>query len=83
RIFNPERQAEQYDPQGDYRRRWLAGFDGASYPEAEVWLQSIPPARPAASAASGARFSDAIRKRESNCGSQSSITTRSSTLGQR
>ncbi|WP_062563575.1 cryptochrome/photolyase family protein [Paracoccus aminovorans] len=44
RIFNPERQAEQYDPQGDYRRRWLAGFDGASYPEAEVWLQSIPPA---------------------------------------
>jgi deoxyribodipyrimidine photo-lyase len=23
RIFNPDTQAEKFDPQGDYRRRWL------------------------------------------------------------
>ena len=42
RIFNPERQAERYDPQGTYRRRWLAGFDGVPGPEAEAWAVSIP-----------------------------------------
>lgn len=42
RIFNPERQAGQYDPRGDYRRRWLAGFDNTCGPEAEAWLESIP-----------------------------------------
>lgn len=44
RIFNPHRQAEQYDPSGGYRRRWLAGFDDAAGPETEIWQQSIPPA---------------------------------------
>ena len=42
RIFNPEKQAEQHDPRGAYRRRWLAGFDLASGPEAAAWLESTP-----------------------------------------
>ena len=42
RIFNPDRQAEQYDPRGDYLRRWLGGFDLASGPEAGAWLESTP-----------------------------------------
>lgn len=42
RIFNPERQAEQFDPAGNYRRRWLAGFDGAPGAEASVWAEAIP-----------------------------------------
>lgn len=29
RIFNPEKQALQYDPQGHYRAQWLAGWRGA------------------------------------------------------
>ena len=42
RIFNPEKQADQYDPRGEYRRRWLAGFDGAAGPEAAAWTESTP-----------------------------------------
>ena len=44
RIFNPESQAEQYDPLGDYRRRWLSGFDGACGSEADAWFESVPQA---------------------------------------
>ena len=43
RIFNPERQAEQYDPEGRYRRRWLAGFQGECAAEARAWVESAPP----------------------------------------
>lgn len=42
RIFNPERQAEQFDPEGRYRRHWLAGFAGSPGPEAQAWHDSIP-----------------------------------------
>lgn len=42
RIFNPDRQAEQYDLGGAYRRRWLSGFEGAHGPEADAWFESIP-----------------------------------------
>lgn len=42
RIFNPELQAQRYDPHGRYRRRWLAGFDGPPGPEASAWAESIP-----------------------------------------
>ena len=42
RIFNPEKQAEQYDCRGEYRRRWLAGFDGSTGAEASAWAKSIP-----------------------------------------
>lgn len=43
RIFNPETQAKQYDPQARYRRRWLAGWAGAPGPEARAYLDSVPP----------------------------------------
>ena len=42
RIFNPVKQAEQYDPRGEYRRRWLAGFDNSCSHEAALWKESIP-----------------------------------------
>lgn len=42
RIFNPDKQAEQYDPQGEYRRRWLAGFDVSANPDAAAWMESTP-----------------------------------------
>lgn len=44
RIFNPEVQAQRYDPDGAYRRRWLAGFDGSSASEAGAWADSVPSA---------------------------------------
>ena len=37
RIFNPEKQAAQYDPQGTYRQHWLKG-DGA-----QAYLRATPP----------------------------------------
>lgn len=57
RIFNPDLQAERYDPKGEYRRRWLAGFGGPAAPEARAWADSVPRAwsvtawRPAPAAA--------------------------------
>ncbi|HWL05425.1 MAG TPA: deoxyribodipyrimidine photo-lyase [Xanthobacteraceae bacterium] len=42
RIFNPDKQAQQYDPRGDYRRRWLAGFDLCPDPDAALWVESTP-----------------------------------------
>lgn len=42
RIFNPEKQADQYDPQGFYRRRWLAGREAAS-PGSLAYFDTIPP----------------------------------------
>ncbi|KRW96345.1 deoxyribodipyrimidine photo-lyase [Paracoccus sp. MKU1] len=44
RIFNPERQAAQFDPQGRYRRRWLLGWQGAEAEEARGYFDSLPPA---------------------------------------
>lgn len=44
RIFNPERQAETFDPEGRYRRRWLAGFGGATSETAAAWEGAIPSA---------------------------------------
>ena len=44
RIFNPVKQAAQYDAQARYRQRWLAGYQGQSSPEAEAFLQAVPPA---------------------------------------
>ena len=40
RIFNPEKQAEQHDPEGRYRRRWLAGWMGTPSAEAQAYLES-------------------------------------------
>ena len=43
RIFNPEKQAAQYDPKGRYRARWLAGYSGAPSDAALAYLESCPP----------------------------------------
>ena len=57
RVFNPELQAERYDPKAAYRQRWLAGYGPADGPEARAWADSIPRAwqmrdwRPAPAAA--------------------------------
>lgn len=43
RIFNPETQADRYDPDGTYRRRWLRGFDNAAFgPEADAFFAAAP-----------------------------------------
>lgn len=41
RIFNPDKQAAQYDPDGHYRGKWLA--TAARGPEALAWLDTVPP----------------------------------------
>lgn len=46
RIFNPQRQAETFDPAGHYRRRWLWGFEGADGPESRAYFQAVPRAWP-------------------------------------
>lgn len=38
RVFNPDTQAEKFDPDGTYRRHWLTG------PGAAEWHAAIPPA---------------------------------------
>lgn len=43
RSFNPEKQAEQHDPEGRYRRRWLAGWMGAPWARAQADLESAAP----------------------------------------
>jgi deoxyribodipyrimidine photo-lyase len=42
RVFNPATQAEKFDPQGAYRRRWLA--EGAAQPTATAlsWFDAVP-----------------------------------------
>ncbi|MEM9012050.1 MAG: deoxyribodipyrimidine photo-lyase [Pseudomonadota bacterium] len=42
RVFNPETQAEKFDPKGSYRRRWLAGWEGESSTEAKRFFDAIP-----------------------------------------
>ncbi len=42
RIFNPETQAEKFDPDGVYRRRFLAGFEGSEAPEALSYFEAAP-----------------------------------------
>jgi deoxyribodipyrimidine photo-lyase len=32
RIFNPERQAERFDPEGEYVRKWVPEMDRSDYP---------------------------------------------------
>ncbi|MTH78013.1 cryptochrome/photolyase family protein [Paracoccus aestuariivivens] len=42
RIFNPEKQAKQFDPHGHYRHRWLAGWTGEPAPEALAYFATLP-----------------------------------------
>lgn len=39
RIFNPERQRERFDPQGEYIRRWVPEWGTEDYPEPVVDLK--------------------------------------------
>ncbi|HEY2354351.1 MAG TPA: FAD-binding domain-containing protein, partial [Gaiellaceae bacterium] len=40
RIFNPERQRERFDPDGDYGRKWLPDWETPTYPEAIIDLRT-------------------------------------------
>ena len=50
RIFNPETQAEKFDPRGEYRRRWVAELSDAAPrdrasnapADAQAWFDAIP-----------------------------------------
>ncbi len=43
RVFSPARQAERFDPDGAYRRRFVAGFGkGAPHPDAAAFFDAVP-----------------------------------------
>ena len=42
RIFNPATQAAKFDPKGDYRRRWLWGWDGSDSKDARDYFDAVP-----------------------------------------
>lgn len=44
RIFNPATQAERFDPDGAYRRRFIAGWGGGnSHTDALAFFEAVPP----------------------------------------
>jgi deoxyribodipyrimidine photo-lyase len=42
RVFNPETQAEKFDPKGAYRRRFIAELDPKPGPEALAFFAAAP-----------------------------------------
>jgi deoxyribodipyrimidine photo-lyase len=42
RVFNPETQAEKFDPKGDYRRRFIAELSDRPPPEALAFFDAVP-----------------------------------------
>ncbi|ARO14675.1 deoxyribodipyrimidine photolyase [Ketogulonicigenium robustum] len=42
RIFNPEKQAAQFDPDGTYRAKWLAGWNATTAPHAAAYYDTLP-----------------------------------------
>lgn len=49
RVYNPETQAEKFDPEGRYRTRFLAGFEAGEgsgtktpHEDARAWFDAIP-----------------------------------------
>ena len=42
RVFNPAGQAEKFDPNGDYRRRFIAELSPRPGPEAADWFAAVP-----------------------------------------
>lgn len=64
RIYNPATQAEKFDPDAIYRRRWLAGWQGSTSDDARAYFKAVPrswgltadqpyPARPIVALAEG------------------------------
>jgi deoxyribodipyrimidine photo-lyase len=43
RVFNPETQAEKFDPEGRYRRAWIAELSPDPPPTARDFFRAIPP----------------------------------------
>lgn len=42
RVFNPETQAEKFDPEGAYRARYLLGFEGSDDAVARSYFDAVP-----------------------------------------
>lgn len=42
RVFNPQTQAEKFDSDGAYRRRFLMGWDGSRHRDAEAFFTAVP-----------------------------------------
>lgn len=42
RIFNPAGQAEKFDADGRYRRRFIAEMSKSPHPEALAYFQAVP-----------------------------------------
>ncbi len=42
RVFNPETQAEKFDTDGAYRRRFLLGWDGSVHADAQAFFAAVP-----------------------------------------
>lgn len=43
RIFNPVTQAQKFDPDGKYLKRWLLGYQGSTSPDAKDYFATLPP----------------------------------------
>lgn len=43
RVFNPETQAEKFDPDGAYRRQWIAELSDTPPADALAYFDAIPP----------------------------------------
>ncbi len=42
RVFNPQTQAEKFDADGTYRRRYLLGWDGSGEANAQAYFAAVP-----------------------------------------
>ncbi|WP_185958756.1 cryptochrome/photolyase family protein [Paracoccus laeviglucosivorans] len=42
RIFNPVTQAQKFDPDATYLKRWLAGYRGSKSPDAKDYFDTLP-----------------------------------------
>lgn len=42
RVFNPDTQAEKFDPDGAYRHRWIAEGSASPHPDARAYFDAVP-----------------------------------------
>lgn len=42
RVFNPRTQAEKFDADGAYRRRFLSGWNGSDHADAQAFFAAVP-----------------------------------------